>query len=188
MRGRAGLDQLLTAGRAPRVGGAPPDRWSRTAPLGRRRGYHLGAHRHAARRRAAPHHDRWHDDERPRRAAFFPPGRGGGGGLAAPGDGSVVGHRSKPALGYAKGQVVLPRGAPFLLRVRSASADSVRILIGRVADTARGSALSYASEAWQNGLWSKRATDSVRQVVAVPADSIREQIVDVPERWVPESW
>src|SRR6185369_11936069 len=65
--------------------------------------------------------------------------------LAAPVDTSVLGRRSKPALGYVKGQVILPRRTPILLRVRYANADSVRIVLARVADSARGRALSYRS-------------------------------------------
>ena len=72
--------------------------------------------------------------------------------------------------------------------MRYASADSVRIVIARVADSARGHALSYVSREQENVLWPKLATDSVRHVVAVRADSLHEQILDIPASWLPESW
>ncbi|HEX7978509.1 MAG TPA: MG2 domain-containing protein [Gemmatimonadaceae bacterium] len=108
--------------------------------------------------------------------------------LVAPVDTSITGRRSKPALGYAKGQVALPRGSPVLLRVRYASTESVRIVIARVADSARGHALSYISREWEDVLWSKLAADSMQRVVAVRADSLREQVLDIPVSWLPESW
>ncbi|HKH91108.1 MAG TPA: MG2 domain-containing protein, partial [Gemmatimonadaceae bacterium] len=106
--------------------------------------------------------------------------------LASSIDTVLVGRQSKPALGIATGQVVLPARTPYLLRVRYASTDSVRVIIGRVADSLRSRALTYGSRPYDRIGWSRVVADSVVHVVVTRFDSLRERVLDIPPAWVPE--
>ena len=108
--------------------------------------------------------------------------------LGASLDTMLAGWQLTPALGFAKGQIVLPSRGSSVLRVRYANTDSVRVVIARVADTSRSRALRYTGTRHERVLWSRVVADSVVRVVAARADSVHEGVLDVPASWIPARW
>src|SRR5215208_3660559 len=100
----------------------------------------------------------------------------------------LSGWQSNPALGITNGQIVLARRAPYVLRIRYANTDSVRVIIARVADTLRSRVLQYVGREYDRIGWSRLVVDSVVRVVAAHADSVYEGVLDVPADWVPQRW
>jgi len=100
----------------------------------------------------------------------------------------LSGWQRVPALGVARGQVVLPKRSPRLLKIRYANTDSVRVIIARVAPALRARALGYAGYDHERVSWSRLVRDSVVRVVAARADSMHEGTLYVPSAWVPERW
>ena len=102
----------------------------------------------------------------------------------------VSGNALPPSVGYATGQVMVPRNAPSLVRLRHVNTDSVIVVIGRVPDALRSRALSHVANDYYNGgvRWEKLVRDTSVHVLRTVAPADSERVVDVPASWIPMAW
>ena len=100
----------------------------------------------------------------------------------------IVGNPIPPSVGYATGQVVVPRDAPILLRVRHVNTDSMIIVIGRVPDSLRSTALTHVDSPYERRRWESIVRDSVVHAMKTIAPADSERVVEVATSWIPRAW
>jgi len=101
-----------------------------------------------------------------------------------------TGLRLDAGVGFRSGVLMSPPDAPLLLNVRHVNTDSITVVIGRVVDSVRATALmnSDFGGMWASVLWASVVSDTVVRTIPSIAPEDSERVITLPPSLVPEAW
>lgn len=102
----------------------------------------------------------------------------------------ITGNALPRSVGYASGQVLVPRDAPTLVRLRHVNTDSVTVVIARIPDSLRSEVLRFTDNRYSDDVlrWEQLVRDTIVRSVATRAPADNERVTNIPTAWIPVAW